>query len=77
MLARIRPRRCGLTFPYARFMAERIVSLVPSLTELVCWFGLSSALVGRTRFCTEPPELVAGVPIVGGTKNPKVERIVP
>lgn len=55
---------------------QRIVSLVPSLTELVCWFGRASALVGRTRFCTEPSAEVERVPTVGGTKNPRLERII-
>ncbi len=57
-------------------MPQRIVSLVPSLTELVAWLGRGDALVGRTRFCTEPPELARTVPAVGGTKNPRVDRIV-
>lgn len=52
----------------------RVVSLVPSITELV-WSLASEALVGRTRFCTVPPEVKA-VPHVGGTKNPDVERII-
>lgn len=56
--------------------AHRIVSLVPSLTELVWWLGLEDALVGRTRFCTEPVGQIERVAIVGGTKNPKVERII-
>ena len=55
---------------------ERIVSLVPSLTELVFWFGAGQSLVGRTRFCTEPAGQVEAVPIIGGTKNPYIERIV-
>jgi ABC-type Fe3+-hydroxamate transport system substrate-binding protein len=54
----------------------RIVSLVPSLTELVAWFGLGERIVGRTRFCTEPPWLVDRVPVVGGTKNPRVDRVI-
>jgi ABC-type hemin transport system substrate-binding protein len=54
----------------------RIVSLVPSLTELVFWLGRGKLLVGRTRFCVEPAGEVERVPVVGGTKNPKVERIV-
>jgi len=54
----------------------RIVSLVPSLTELVWWLSAGDHLVGRTRFCTEPAGLVEAVPIMGGTKNPHVERIV-
>lgn len=57
-------------------MAQRIVSLVPSLTELVWWLGRGDALAGRTRFCTEPADLAGTVPAFGGTKNPKIERIV-
>ena len=55
---------------------ERIVSLVPSLTELVWWFGCGDALLGRTRFCEEPAGEIEVVPTVGGTKNPDVEAIV-
>jgi len=55
---------------------QRIVSLVPSLTELVWFLGRGDWLVGRTRFCTEPAGAIERVPAVGGTKNPKVERIV-
>jgi ABC-type hemin transport system substrate-binding protein len=55
---------------------ERIVSLVPSLTELVWWLGRREWLVGRTRFCTEPAGAIEGVPVVGGTKNPHIDRII-
>lgn len=51
----------------------RVVSLVPSLTELV-WELSPHALVGRTRFCTEP-EAARLIPAVGGTKNPDVAAI--
>jgi len=54
----------------------RIVSLVPSLTELVWWLGAGHALVGRTRFCTEPAGEIDSLPIMGGTKNPHMDRIV-
>lgn len=54
----------------------RIVSLVPSLTEALVDFGLAASIVGRTRWCTEPAEVVAGIEAVGGTKNPDVARIV-
>jgi ABC-type Fe3+-hydroxamate transport system substrate-binding protein len=47
----------------------RIVSLVPSLTELLFALGLDAAVVGRTRFCVEPAGRVEAVPSVGGTKK--------
>ena len=55
--------------------APRIVSLVPSLTELVCELGRADWLVGRTGFCTHPRAALARVPKVGGTKTVNVERI--
>lgn len=54
----------------------RIVSLCPSLTELVFDLGLGDSLVGRTKFCVHPADRVDAVEKVGGTKNPKIERIV-
>ena len=51
----------------------RVVSLVPSLTELV-WALAPETLVGRTRFCTVPDE-VRAVPHVGGTKNPDLAKV--
>ena len=55
---------------------RRIVSLVPSLTELVCALGRGDRLVGVTRYCTHPPEVVAALPKLGGTKNPILGRVV-
>lgn len=54
----------------------QVVSLVPSLTELVCSLGGRRMLAGRTRFCTEPAGEIEAVPIVGGTKNPHIGRII-
>ena len=53
----------------------RIVSLVPSITELVCDLGLAGALVGRTGFCIHPRASVRRIPKVGGTKDVNVELI--
>ncbi|HWS75556.1 MAG TPA: helical backbone metal receptor, partial [Quisquiliibacterium sp.] len=53
----------------------RIVSLVPSLTELLCDLGLAGSIVGRTGFCIHPREVVRGIPKVGGTKDVDVERV--
>lgn len=54
---------------------QKIISLVPSLTELLFAFGLDSHIVGRTRFCVHPNPKVNYVPIVGGTKNPRLDKI--
>lgn len=53
----------------------RIVSLVPSITELLCALGLAPQLVGRTGFCIHPKEVVAGIPKVGGTKDVNLDKI--
>jgi ABC-type Fe3+-hydroxamate transport system substrate-binding protein len=54
----------------------RIVSLCPSLTELVFDLGHGAELVGRTKFCIHPADRVGAIEKVGGTKNPKVDRII-
>jgi ABC-type Fe3+-hydroxamate transport system substrate-binding protein len=54
----------------------KIVSLCPSLTELVFDLGAGDALVGRTKFCVHPADRVEAVEKVGGTKNPKIDRII-
>lgn len=54
---------------------RRIVSLVPSLTELVCDLGLAHELVGRTGFCIHPKETVRSIPKVGGTKDVDIEAV--
>ncbi len=54
---------------------QRIVSLVPSLTELLIDLELTEHLVGRTRFCVHPAKKVQDIPIIGGTKNPRLDKI--
>jgi len=49
--------------------AVRIVSLVPSLTELLFDFDLGGVVVGRTDFCRHPAARIGAVPSVGGTKT--------
>ena len=53
----------------------RIVSLVPSLSELVCDLGLREQLVGCTSFCVKPKGLHREAEVIGGTKNPDLEAI--
>jgi ABC-type Fe3+-hydroxamate transport system substrate-binding protein len=55
---------------------NRVVSLVPSLTESVVFLGAGQRLVGRTRYCVEPAGALAHVPTLGGTKDPAVDNIV-
>ncbi len=52
---------------------RRIVSLVPSQTEFLIEIG--AEVIGRTRFCIHPAEQVAEIPIVGGTKDFKLDKI--
>jgi ABC-type Fe3+-hydroxamate transport system substrate-binding protein len=53
----------------------RIVSLVPSQTELLADLGLDEEVVGLTRFCVRPEGWKERKTIVGGTKNLLPERI--
>lgn len=53
----------------------RIVSLVPSLTELLCDLGLTDSIVGRTGFCIHPTDRVSRIAKIGGTKTVNVDRI--
>lgn len=53
----------------------RIVSLVPSITELVFALGLENELVGRTSFCVHPDPDVESITRVGGTKTVRLEKV--
>jgi ABC-type Fe3+-hydroxamate transport system substrate-binding protein len=55
--------------------APRIVSLVPSITELLVDLGLAPWMVGRTGFCIHPRQIVSVIPKVGGTKDVNLEKI--
>jgi ABC-type Fe3+-hydroxamate transport system substrate-binding protein len=52
-----------------------IVSLVPSLTELVVEWGLADTLVGVTDYCVSPPDAFPEAVRLRGTKNPDTRRI--
>ncbi|MEQ9290602.1 MAG: helical backbone metal receptor [Cyclobacteriaceae bacterium] len=54
---------------------DRIVSLVPSLTELVYYLGLGEYVRGVTKFCVHPVQKPQNVKIVGGTKNFRMDVI--
>lgn len=54
---------------------QRIVSLVPSQTELLVDLGLEDNLVGVTKFCVHPQHISKEKEVVGGTKQIKLEKI--
>jgi len=54
---------------------RRIVSLIPSTTELLCDLGLADALVGVTVYCSEPRDIVRTRTKVGGEKDPDLAAI--
>jgi len=54
---------------------QRIVSLVPSQTELLFNLGLNNEVVGITKFCVHPQEWFKTKTRIGGTKNISIERI--
>ena len=54
---------------------RRIVSLVPSQTELLADLGLDAEVVGLTRFCVHPEGWKKRKRIVGGTKNVHPDRV--
>ena len=56
-------------------MAKRIISLVPSQTELLYDFGLNDEVIGITKFCVHPNEWFRNKTRVGGTKTVNIELV--
>jgi len=63
----------AVQIPYA---LQRLVSLVPSITEVLFSFGRGQQVVGITDYCTEPAAAVATKTKIGGTKNPDIATIL-
>ena len=59
----------------APFPPQRIVSLVPSQTELLFHLGLDQEVVGLTKFCIHPEHHWRNKPRIGGTKKLHLDRI--
>jgi iron complex transport system substrate-binding protein len=55
--------------------AKRIISLAPSITEILFALGLNEEIVGVTSFC-DYPETASTKPRIGGFINPSIEKIV-
>lgn len=55
--------------------AKRIVSLVPSQTELLADLGLDEEVIGITKFCVHPERWFRSKTRVGGTKTVNIEKV--
>ena len=53
----------------------RIISLVPSQTELLHYLGLENEVIGITKFCIHPTEWYRSKERIGGTKSLDIEKI--
>ncbi len=56
-------------------LPQRIISLVPSQTELLYDLGLKDRIVGQTIFCVHPSEYFKSSTKIGGTKKLNLEKI--
>ncbi len=56
-------------------LPARIVSLVPSLTELLFDLGLEEEVVGITKFCIHPEQWFRSKTRIGGTKNVHIDKV--
>jgi ABC-type Fe3+-hydroxamate transport system substrate-binding protein len=54
---------------------QRIISLVPSQTELLYDLGLGDRVIGITKFCVHPEEWFRTKPRVGGTKKVDLDKV--
>lgn len=54
---------------------QRIISLVPSISELLYDLNLSVEVVGITKFCVHPAEWYQTKEKIGGTKNVNIEKV--
>ena len=59
-----------------KFVPKRIISLVPSQTELLYTLGLEEEVVGITKFCVHPEKWFKTKTRIGGTKNLNIEKII-
>lgn len=65
----------AVALPASGAAPQRIVTLMPSLTETVCALGACNRLVGTDRFSDWPAE-VRALPKLGGLEDTQVERLL-
>jgi len=63
-------RKVPITYP-----PQRIISLVPSQTELLYDLGLDKEIIGITKFCVHPHEWFRNKTRIGGTKNVNIDKV--
>jgi ABC-type Fe3+-hydroxamate transport system substrate-binding protein len=55
---------------------RRIISVVPSQTELLFYLGLDEEIIGITKFCIHPKDKFKSTPKIGGTKQLDIAKII-
>jgi ABC-type Fe3+-hydroxamate transport system substrate-binding protein len=55
---------------------SRIISLVPSQTELLHYLGLEAETIGITKFCVHPTVWFRSKIRIGGTKDVDIEKLL-
>ena len=55
---------------------QRVISVVPSQTELLFYLGLGDSVVGITKFCVHPHERFKATTKIGGTKQLDIAKII-
>ena len=65
-----------LTSPSLNYTPKKIISLVPSQTELLFYLGLENETIGITKFCIHPEIWFRTKTRVGGTKTLNIEKII-
>jgi ABC-type Fe3+-hydroxamate transport system substrate-binding protein len=69
------PDQLDRSIQLTKFPPKRIVSLVPSQTELLYYLGLDQEVVGITKFCVHPEQWFRSKTRIGGTKHLHLDRI--
>lgn len=58
------------------FIPKRIISIVPSQTEMLFYLGLDEEVIGITKFCIHPEDKFKSAQKIGGTKQLDITKII-